>query len=139
MSHLVPHYMLLEAGVESRGSTGHTHLNNHYNVALSVLAGDYDAGAVKDEVFKKYSARGLRVLVWTPEISEHLFITSGSLPQKTRDALRDALYWLRDTEEGRDILKGIKSTLTALVPAAEGDYDNLANILTTLRMKGVIK
>ena len=54
MSHLVPRFMLWEAGVGIEKLAGHAFLKNHHNVAIGVLAGDYDAGAVKEAVFYKY-------------------------------------------------------------------------------------
>ena len=47
MSSLVPSYMLMNEGVQISELAGYAHLKTHNNVALSVLAGDFDAGAVK--------------------------------------------------------------------------------------------
>ena len=137
MSHLVPRYMLINEGVEIYELSGFAHLKSHNNVALSVLAGDFDAGALKEEVFFKYEKRGLRALVWTPEISEHVFIASSTIPRKKVDALRKALYNLKNTSEGEEIMKRIKGTMTAMVPAKDGDYNNLRHILKALESENI--
>ena len=137
MSHLVPRYMLIDEGVEISELAGYTHLKTHNNVALSVLVGDFDAGAVKEEVFYKYEERGLRALAWTPAISEHVFVAGSALSPKKADVLRTALYNLKNTGEGEEIMKGIKNTMTAMVPAKDGDYDNLRHILRTLERDSI--
>ena len=137
MSHLVPRFMLWEAGVNIDKLAGHAFLNSHHNVALGVLIGDYDAGAVKEEVFYKYEKRGLRAIAKTPLISEHLFVTRSTLPLKTVHALRNALYHLKDNEEGRVIMSAIKGSMTGMVPVNDGDYDNLRIILQALEKLGV--
>ncbi len=137
MSYLVPLYMLINEGVGNNELSEHKNLKSHNNVALSVLVGDFDAGAVKEEVFYKYEDRGLRVLEWTPEISEHLIIANDFLSLEVIEALRNALLQLKDAEDGSDIMRGIKETVTAMVPVQDGDYDNLRLILNTLQEKGV--
>ena len=136
-SHLVPRYMLINEGVEISAFSGYAHLNNHNNVALSVLAGDFDVGAVKEEVFFRYEKRGLRVIEWTPDISEHLFIASSEIPRKKADELRTALYNLRNTGEGEEIMKAIKSSITAMIHAKDGDYDNLRHLLKALERENI--
>ena len=137
MSHLVPRHMLIDKGIQISEFSSYSHLKTHNNVALSVLAGEFDAGAVKEEVFFKYEKRGLRVIEWTPEISEHVFVAGSELPRKKADALRKALYNLRNTGEGKEIMRGIKGTMSAMVPAKDRDYNNLRQILKALDRKNI--
>lgn len=137
MSHMLPRFMLWEAGANIDKLESHAFLNSHHNVALGVLMGDYDAGAVKEEVFYKYEKRGLRVITKTPFISEHLFVTRSTLPPETVDALRKALYHLKDDGEGRVIMSKIKNSMTGMVPVNDKDYDNLRIILQKLQKLGV--
>jgi phosphonate transport system substrate-binding protein len=129
--------MLWEAGVNIDKLASHAFLTSHHNVALGVLIGDYDAGAVKEEVFYKYEKRGLRTIAKTPFISEHLFITRSTLPPEAVNALRKALYDLKDDEEGMVIMSKIKSSMTAMVPVSDTDYDNLRIIIQTLEKLGI--
>jgi len=139
MSHLVPRYMLIEAGVTADRLAEFRFLGNHVNVALSVLSGEFDAGAVKEAVFYKYRPRGLRELATTPALSEHLFVASYNLPPELIERLRSTFYYMKDHTDGIKVMKSIKSNITAMVPTNDADYDNLRLILTTLRDKGVIK
>lgn len=137
MSHLVPRYMLRQAGVTVDQLARHHFLGSHDNVALAVLAGDYDAGAVKEAIYKKYQARGLKVLATTPALSEHLLITSSTLSDGVRQALCKALYALKDDPQGSIIMGSIKPGMTAWVPVADADYNNLRIILDTLANAGI--
>ncbi|MDM8547583.1 phosphate/phosphite/phosphonate ABC transporter substrate-binding protein [Candidatus Venteria ishoeyi] len=133
MSHLVPRYMLIDAGVTAETLAAFKFIGNHESVALSVLMGEFDAGGVKEEVAHKYEAKGLKVLQWTPEISEHVFAARSNLPQGDVEALRDAMLQLKDTK----VLKAIKKTLSGLVSVSNEDYDNLRIILTTLKQRNI--
>jgi len=137
MSHLVPRYMLIRAGITVDKFKAHQFLGSHRNVALAVLAGDFDAGAVKEEVFYEYRDRGLRVLAATPELSEHLFVCSGRSDKRTSARIRAALLDLKDFEGGPAIIRGIKKTATGLVPALDEDYETLRGILSFLKSRNI--
>ncbi len=137
MSHLVPRYMLIKAGVNIEKLANHTFLSNHNNVALGVLMGDFDAGAVKEEVFYFYQGRGLKLLQKTPPVSEHLFVAKSNLSAEMIEKLRDALYDLKNTPDGHLIMESIKSNMTGMIPVSDQDYDNLREILHTLEKQGI--
>ncbi len=137
MSHLVPRYQLHQAGVTTKDLATHEFLGNHDNVALSVLMGEFDAGAVKEAVYFKYQAQGLKLLQWTPDISEHLFVARKTLPASEVEALRTALHTLSKQPQAALILQSIKKTVTGLVPVEPEDYANLRDILNTLKQQGI--
>lgn len=137
MSHLVPRYMLLNAGIDIDKLSGHAFLSNHNDVALGVLIGDFDAGAVKEDVFHKYEKRGLRLLQRSQEISEHLFVARKGLKGYEIEALRKALYELKDDQEGTVIMSRMRTSLTGLVPVINRDYENLRVMIQKLEEKGI--
>lgn len=137
MSHLVPRYMLIKAGVPVDKLAGHAFLGSHDNVALGVLAGDYDAGAVKEAIYEKYQPRGLKALATTTAIPEHLFVTRSDMDGETIASLRRAMQALHLSEQGRQILAGIKKGVTALEPAEDKDYDVLREVFSVLSENGV--
>ncbi len=139
MSHLVPRYMLLEAGIKVEDLADYKFLGNHTNVALGVLSGDFDAGAVKEETFYKYESRGLKAIATTPSLSEHLFVASDNLPESTFKQLRSALLEAHQSEQGLRAIRAIKQHISAFVPANDSDYDNLRVILDTLKSHGVVQ
>ncbi len=137
MSHLVPRFMLHEAGITVDKLAAHSFLDSHDNVALGVLTGEFDAGALMEDVFRKYEAKGLQALAWTPDISEHVFVTRANLPAERITALREAMLGLRGDKDSAAVFKAIKSNMTGLAAVADSDYDNLRTILTHLKQEGV--
>lgn len=139
MSHLIPRYMLWKAGVSANKLKRYKFLGSHDNVALAVLAGDYDAGAVKEAVFYKYEGRGLKVLKSTPVFSEHVFVTSKILDPETVEKLRKAFLALDKDPIGQQIMSSIKPGITAMHPVEDKNYNNLREILRTLKRIGVMQ
>jgi len=129
MSHIVPQGMLANAGVPDKLLARHQFLGAHKSVALAVLAGDFDAGAVKREVFDEYKERGLRALAISPPVSEHLLVTSNRVATKQVNALRRALLSLHSTTEGRAILGSIHREATAFVQVQDRDYNSLRQLM----------
>ena len=133
MSYIVPHYMLHKAGVFTNSKEKHQFFHSHNNVAFAVLTGDFDAGAVKPAVFKKFETKGLITLAMTPKISEHLFVSRANLPKQQINLLRSAMLKMRNKPEGQHALRQIKKTITGLVSAKDSDYANLRNIINETR------
>jgi phosphonate transport system substrate-binding protein len=125
MSHIVPRYMLRQAGVKADVLQSHAFLGSHNNVAFGVLSGDYDAGAVKEGVFYKFQAKGLRALASTPKISEHLFVARSDLSKTLVKKIQKILFQLHKDKEGRAAMVAIKNSMTRMVPVKLSEYDNL--------------
>ena len=128
-SHIVPAAMLREAGVPEGALAQAAFLHAHRNVALAVLAGDFDAGAVHEDIFREYAPRGLRALAHQPPIADHLFVASARLSAAEVDTLRHALQELPDTPAGKAAMAAIDPGMTALVAARDGDYDSLRALM----------
>jgi phosphonate transport system substrate-binding protein len=140
MSHLVPRQMIYEAGVDVVDFASYNFYSSHDNVALAVLSGDADAGAVKEAVFDKYRNKGIVAIATTPEISEHLFVApAGTDPVKVKLLKRHLLSLSEDSPETIQVLYPIKKTATALASVKEGDYKKLKSIISELRSRGVVK
>lgn len=136
MGYLVPRHMLWKAGVGLDTLGGYDFLTNQEDVALSVLAGFYDAGAVRQQVYETYESRGLRVLAWTDPLPEHLFTASSKLDEKTRQALTQALLSLAKTPGGADVLKGFQRSATGFLPGFDVDYQPFREILADIGPEG---
>ena len=137
MSHMVPRYMLYKAGIDVSDLDGHEFLKNHENVALAVLSGVFDAGCIKPETYEKYRDKGVSILALTPEIKEHLFIARAGLDDKIITAIRSAMTRLASAPDGLRVLESLQFGVTGLSPVKDSDYENLREIITTLRGLGV--
>ena len=128
-SHVVPAAMLREAGVPESALAQTAFLHAHRNVALAVLSGDFDAGAIHEDIFREYAPRGLRALAHQPPIADHLLVASARLSGTEVDTLRRALLGLLGTSAGKAALAAIDPGMTALVAARDSDYDNLRTLM----------
>ncbi len=128
MGYFIPRVMLQEAGVEMKQLLQADFLRSHPNVALAVLDGYYEAGAVKDETFYTYQGRGLRMLAKSPAVHEHIFLAASHLSAPLITKVRQALHRLREPR----ILTAIQTTLTGLVPVKDEDYDSLRTIMQSV-------
>lgn len=137
MGHLVPRQMLLKQGVDARDLPDHQFLTNHDNIALGVLGGDFDAGALKEDVFRRYEPEGLKAIAFSLEFADHVFVMSSQSAAQTAQAVRQALLDLKTRPEGKEVLAAIQQNLVALVPAEDRDYDNLRAVLRELKEAGV--
>jgi len=129
MSHVVPAYLMMTNGVPLSALGGYRFLGSHQNVALAILAGDYDAGALQREVYDQYAAKGLRVLAELPSTPDHLFVTRADFPAAALTTLRVALLALDRTPEGARILAELHPGLTRLISASESDYRALRDMV----------
>ena len=130
--YLVPYAMLKQAGLTQEDLAGQAFLGSHQNVALGVLAGDFAAGAIKEEVFLDFSKLGLRSLSATMNVPEHVFVASNQVTEDHLMTIRAALLNLGTTPAGVLILQRIKSSVTAIVPAEDADYDQMRSLLKFL-------
>lgn len=132
MSYLLPRHMLKQAGIGLTDLGQYQFMGSHTNVALGVLAGDFDAGGVKEEVYRQFKDKGLRLLAWTPALSEHLFVTRSNLDPLLVRSLRGAMLQLGSRRDAPGILGAIKPGLTGLVPVQDADYENLRRVIRDL-------
>jgi len=128
MGTIVPRYVLQQAGVGLKQLGAYQHLGGHKDVALGVLNGDFDAGAVKSEVYDELASRGLRVLAKLPDVSEHLFVACADMPANHVAFLRQTLLQLKSAPNGTAILHAINKEMTAMVPVADADYNSLRKL-----------
>lgn len=132
MSYIVPRYMLMKAGVGLDALESYKFLGNHRNVALGILLGEFDAGAVKEEVYEDFYGRGLVALKKTPAISEHVFIARNGIPASRLQKIRSLFLELSKTPKGQKILSAIKPGMTGLVAVTDQNYDNLRKMMHLL-------
>jgi len=137
MGHLVPRYMLLKAGVDVKNLAKYDFLTNHDNIAMSVLSGNVDAGALKKDIYDDYAQQGLSILATSGPMPDHIFVTRAGLSEDLVRKVSGILLSLKDTEEGRQVLVSIQKDLTALVPVKNADYDSLRKLLDQLARAGV--
>ena len=139
MGYLVPLAMLQQENPLLITTERYQFLKTHEDVVLAVLAGDFAAGAVKEAVYHKFKAKGLKALVVTPVIAEHLFVARSTLAAATVNQLRSVLLNLETTPEGHDVLQSIKLSLTGFAPVSDDDYNSLRQLFDRIDQKDNVR
>ncbi len=125
LSSQVPMYMLKNANVDIE-QCDFKFLNNHENVFLGVLFGEYQAGAIAEDIFLENKDRGIRAIAYSPRVSTHVFTASDKLSEKDAKSIKNALLSLKD----KKVLTSVSKNLSAFVDVKDEDYDLLRDILT---------
>ncbi len=132
MGHYVALFMMKQAKIDLASLGSYESIENQENIALGVLMGDFDAGAMREAVFNAYEKEGLQALATSDPIPEHLFVGATHLGMEKALKLAKAMYALKDSEEGKSILAALQKKLTALIPATDLDYQELRTIYHTV-------
>ena len=129
MSSVIPLTVLEQAGVNLNNASRLHRFRGHTNIALAVLSGRIEAGAVKSEVYERYARQGLRSIRRLPKVPEHLFVARTDMPDSLLEAIRSLLRSLHTTPRGRSILRSLHRDATSLGPLSDSDYDSLRLLL----------
>lgn len=122
LTHVVPVYMLVEAGVHVVDLGKFAFIGTHDNLALNVVAGTFDAAGLMPDIAAKYP--DLQVIATSPALPEHVFVATPSMDAATFDPLQQALLALDPA-----LRKGIKGSLTGMQKVNDKDFDVLRRIL----------
>lgn len=130
-SHYLPRWLLRESGVPVSALAAYDYVKSHDNVILSVLHGDFDAGGVRLDVYRKYAGRPLRVLAGPFLTPPHALICRDSLSQALQDKLRQSLLALRD----RKVLERIDSAMQAFAPVTDSDFNQARQVIKVIEAR----
>ncbi len=132
-SYLIPRSMLTEAGLGLDDLKGHAFLGHHDDVAKAVLAGEYDAGGLRETIGRAFEGRGLSVLKTSAEIPEFNICASKDLDRTVAEELKKALLSLdANNREHARMLGLIDPEYTGFTEAADSDYDGVRRIMERL-------
>ena len=90
-THLIPLSLLHQADLTLSDLAQVNTLPNEDEIALSVLVGDHDVGAMSMNVYEKYASEGLRVLKASEEIPQFVICAGPDLGQAEVQRIRKAL------------------------------------------------
>ena len=109
---------LLKAGISSKELKSFKYLGRHDKVALAVINGDFDAGAVKEKTFKKYKKRGLKSIGKFDNVTKP-WIVKANMNVKIYNALQDAMIKLKD----KKVLKVFKGD--GFIKTNDSEYNKI--------------
>ena len=112
---------LVKAGIQAGDLARYEYLGRHDKVALAVASGNYDAGVVKENTFKKYAAsKGLKQIGRFPNVTKPWVVRAGFDDNLFR-ILQQALLDLKE----KKILKNLKQD--GFLVAEDNDYEFVRN------------
>lgn len=129
MSFRLPLTILRGSGIGLRDLPRHRFVGSHENVALAILSGDFDAGALNAETYANYQGRGMRSIATTIAVSGQLFVVRSDLPADLIDRLRSVLLGMGARPEGRRVLGLLQQGTKATAPVVDADFDTLRSVL----------
>jgi phosphate/phosphite/phosphonate ABC transporter binding protein len=129
-SYLVPRAMLAEAGIGLEGLKESVFLGHHDDVAKAVIAGEYDAGGLREPTARAFQDQGLELIKTSIDIPEFNVSASKHVDQATADLIEKALIALdqKDKSHAR-VLAAIDASYTGFSAAADSDYDGIRKIM----------
>jgi len=108
---------LVDHGIYGKDLASYKYMERHDQVAGAVEIGDFDAGSVKSNTFKKYADKGtLRKLAEFENVTKPVVARSG-LDPAVLIAVQHAFYALKDEA----ILKDLK--ISGFMPTSDSEYD----------------
>ena len=108
---------LVKAGIRSADLSKYDFLGRHDKVALAVAVGNYDAGVVKENTFKKYAeSKNLKKIAQFPNVTKPWAVRAG-FDDNLFAILQQGLLELKD----KKTLKALKQD--GFLVAEDSDYD----------------
>ncbi|MBA4371414.1 MAG: phosphate/phosphite/phosphonate ABC transporter substrate-binding protein [Thermodesulfovibrio sp.] len=128
-SYLMPMAILNDVGLKIRDFSAVRYLQQEDRVALSVLIGEYDIGALSETVAQRYTEEGLKVIKVSEPLPQFVLSASSSLSGEIRKTI---VAGFANAAEER-FFTGLGKDITAFEPAADRDFD-----VVRVMMKNVI-
>lgn len=128
-SYLVPHYMLVRAGVRISDLSEHRFLGHHDDVAKAVLLGEFDAGGLRETTAYQYMDKGLRIVKTSENIPEFNFCARPGLDPELAGRIKAALMKLEQKGKFASVLTSVDKGYTGFMEAADRDYDGIREML----------
>ena len=136
-SYLIPRAMLADAGVGLDDLKHYAFLGHHDAVASAVLAGEFDAGGIRESTAKSFESRGLTVLKTSIEIPEFNICISKDLDRATAERIKLAFTAMsrKNADQARSLTM-IDADYTGFTDAAAADYEAIGKIMDALERAG---
>ena len=126
--------VLFEAGVRKQDFSEVAYLKHYDNIAKAVLMDDFDGGIMKDTVYEKFAAQGLRVVYTSPPLSSYVFAVRGNLGVRIQEKLKQALLSLnKPTPEAQAVLKTLDQGYDGFQVITDKDYDRERALIDRLK------
>ena len=136
-SYLIPCAMLAEARIGLGDLKEYVFLGHHDDVAKAVIAGEFDAGGLREPTARAFQDQGLEVIKTSIDIPEFNLCASRRLDAQTVGLIKKMLIALdrKDKSHAR-ILAAMDKEYTGFAAAADSDYDGIRKVMETVGAQG---
>lgn len=134
-SYLIPLSMLNDVGLRINDFTTVDFLEREDRVALSVLIGDHDVGALSESVAAKYIKDGLKIIKRSEAIPSFVLCASDALSYAIQKEIIKRLSELQDAA----ILSSIDKDIAGFAQAEDRDFDVIRVMIKNLTGKDYIE
>jgi phosphate/phosphite/phosphonate ABC transporter binding protein len=134
-SYLMPLSILNDVALKIDDFMSVDFLEQEDRVALSVLVGYHDAGALSENIAKKYIDDGLKVIKTSEAIPTFVLCSSNALSENLRKEITNALISLND----RTILSLIDPKMERFIIAEDRDFDVIRVMIKNLTGRDYIE
>ncbi|EGV28652.1 phosphonate ABC transporter, periplasmic phosphonate-binding protein [Thiorhodococcus drewsii AZ1] len=123
LSCYLPADMLIQAGVLDKLAS-YDFIGKHDAVANAVALGRFDAGGIKEGVYKKFEDR-IRIVEKSQPVWDFLILAHKDMPEDLFERIKTATLDLKDPA----ILDKVKPNCSGFVATEDANYDNLRAIM----------
>ena len=130
---MIPRYMLAWAGIHLDNLDSYRHYNYHDTVAKKVIAGEFDAGAIRLSTAERYEPYGLRIIARSEPIPTGPVVVSPRTPYQIVQKVQKVLLGMADDDEGRKILAKLDPDLQGgFAAASDADYNGIRRMINAV-------
>ncbi len=133
--YLIPLAMLQDVGIGIKDFASVDYVQQEDGVALSVLIGNHDVGALSEAVAKKFLADGLVIVKASEAIPQYVLCASHRVPQKTREVIINGLVSPSPTHG----VPAAEQELGGFVAAEDRDFDAVRVMMGNLTGRDYIE
>jgi phosphonate transport system substrate-binding protein len=121
---LIPRYLLASSGLHLSDLASYANFDYHDSVLKAVLKGQYDAGAVRDSVAKKYRKLGIEVIAESEPIPTGPLVVGPGISFVVTEKIKNALLELDPNDANHQkVLGRLDDDLrNGFMPSSDEDY-----------------
>ncbi len=131
---LIPRHLLATSGIHLDDLKGYANFDYHDSVVKAVLKGQYDAGAVRDSVARKYAKLGIEAVAESRDIPTGPLVAGPGIPYLVMENIRKALLALTPSDDrGKTVLGRLDEDLRhGFTEASDGDYAGIRTMFNAV-------
>lgn len=124
---LIPRYLLAKYGIHLSDLSSYVNFDYHDSVVKAILKGQYDAGAVRDSVARKYMKLGIEVIAESEPIPTGPLVAGPGTAFSVIENIKRALLELNLKDSvGRKVLEKLDEDFkNGFTAASDMDYTNI--------------